>query len=452
MALKLGAGTPNGLGKLIWPLIGLVLVARLGSSQYAHGPDGVLEVEAYYLSMPKSEQSVLGLHMMTGVLLMGFGVFQFWPAFRKRFRKLHRLGGAIYLLAATVSLSMSSYYLYVTDVKDIFNEWIFATGLWMMVVIATSSLLAAGVAILKKHVGLHLGWQAVAFGTFLTAPIQRIYWIGMAPFSGEATFNEMNILVNVSLFAHAFLGSYLIFLMNRSASMVRVSSKPAHFSEAFESLLDKIWGGTLILLMAVTVAFFMGGVGVEQVATNWSLMKPEIGAWHDQVFAGWAAWLWVFSTLIFVVCGVIFTRDVDRSNDKSLWLLFLIAGASICLLAANWAVDLGKPSHEVSVAGVMYGYQAFFLLGFLLAIFWMKAQGNLEMVKELLYFALLLALAPAMMWLSLLVIGAVGLAPSEYDVAGHGYQAASATALMAPMLVGMVRAMYSAYSRQFAIN
>ena len=196
-------------------------IERLHSSQYANSDDSVMPTERHYISMSDGQRNRLSLHMMLGLVLMTFGFFQFLPAFRRRFRMAHRVMGVLYVIAGFTSMAMSGSHLFSNRVSDIFNEYVFYMGLWVMLVIAVTGLSAAGYAIWRKNIAAHLGWQALAFGSFLTAPIQRIYWVGMAPFAGDATFNEMNILLNVSLFAQAFLAAYLLFCSNRGGSPVR---------------------------------------------------------------------------------------------------------------------------------------------------------------------------------------------------------------------------------------
>ena len=200
------------------------LMARLSSSDYAYGDDGLQDTQIYYFSMPESRRTVLSTHMMLGMVLMTAGFLQFWPAFRRRFRKTHRLLGAVYVLAAFASMTLSGIHLVNSGIANTFNTFVFHVGLWVMLVGVVVSVSMAGIALLRKDIARHLGWQALGFGFLLTAPLQRIDWLALSTVAGDASFNEMNILVNTILFVQATLAGYWLFRVNRGSSPLRASA------------------------------------------------------------------------------------------------------------------------------------------------------------------------------------------------------------------------------------
>lgn len=428
-------------------------VAKLGSEQYAYSTDSILPTESHYLSMGHTKQAVLSTHMMSGFLIMVLGVFQFWPAFRRKHRTLHRIGGGLYVLAALVSLSMSARHLLTTSVEQIYSEWVFQMGLTILVLVASVALVIAGVAIFKRQIGIHLGWQAVAFGAFLTAPIQRVCWLLMAPMAGDSTFNEMNIIINVSLLAMAFLAAYLIFLMNRHASNLRPSATVPEAS-AKTGILLRTFGWSMLATGQGIVGFvYVAGHGLGQFEPTAQAMMPAAAQWHDGVVQGLSAQVFGLSTVVFVLAAaaLAFGREA-HFKQPALWWVLGVSGLVVCSIQLAWAWQLGRPDHSHSLGGAFYGFAGAMLASLSLWAIALRFSDRKELAVEVLRFALLMALAPALLWYQLIVGHASGFVPSQYTALGHGYQYAAAVGLSMPFVIGLVWAIHSEYTKRFAIN
>lgn len=432
----------------------LNLVARFGNTDYAYGNDSIMETSRHYYEMSEQKRSALSTHMMLGMVLMATGFFQFWPGFRRKHRKIHRILGVTYILTAFTSMSMSSYYLLNNKVADTYSQYAFHMGLSFLVVLSIFSISMAGYSIYKKNIAAHLGWQAIAFGCFLTAPIQRIYWIGMAPFAESASFNEMNIIVNVSLVAQAMLVAYLLFYFNRASSPLRSAPVNNH-SVGKDSRFEKLFGYSVIAITVFILFYFyvfMQGMGssewLKQVVPNSALV------WHDTIFESVWHYMFFIATslvIVFSIRELMFTQD-GLNNHRHYWVIIVIASLVGSLIQLMWGFRLGLPTQEYSLAGSFYAYSGLLQFFFTLFFIYRSSIKQLTAMKEALWFVLLLALAPAIKVLVLYVIHIFTLVPELYIAGGHGYQLAAAFALLVPVLSGLLIAVYSAETKRYEIN
>ncbi|MFD2177180.1 DUF2306 domain-containing protein [Veronia pacifica] len=432
----------------------LDLVAELGSHQYAYGRDSLMSTEKHYHAMPKTERYVLSTHMMLGLVIMAAGVFQFIPAFRRQFRLAHRLLGVLYVGAAMASMSMSSYYLFVTKISDVYSTWFFYWGLWILVVVSVSGMTIAGYSILKRDITRHMGWQAIAFGAFLTAPIQRFLWIGLGPISGESSFNEMNIAVNISLLAIASLCGYLIFVANRAASPLKRSKVQTAADNAATPPLQtavKLTAGSMLLFMAYF--YFVSG-GFLSSPTIMQLMPVSAASMHDTIMAPLSTSLLVIAAAVIVSLGVKLLLSSSEHFEKNHFLVkpIFVAALVAGLILCNWGYQLGLPTHEKVVAGAYYMTTGLFTLAFALYLGVSYLKANIGLVRESLFFVILLAVSPALQFIALFITSWMAFVPDPYRLEGHGYQLAAAFALATPILIPFLVAIYSRYTNRFSIH
>ena len=428
------------------------LMARLSSSDYAYGDDGLQDTQIYYFSMPESRRTVLSTHMMLGMVLMTAGFLQFWPAFRRRFRKTHRLLGAVYVLAAFASMTLSGIHLVNSGIANTFNTFVFHVGLWVMLVGVVVSVSMAGIALLRKDIARHLGWQALGFGFLMTAPLQRIDWLALSTVAGDASFNEMNILVNTILFVQATLAGYWLFRVNRGSSPLRASAtlalKPI-------SLLMQRSGYVLLaalalvwLLPAMTLASLADLPVVERMVPVAPL------SWLTDVIDGGT--LMLFAVAVTALMLTAWTQLANLRNgieSKPMTTQVLRISAVIAAaLSLYWGYQLGMPSHAHSVAGGGFALLGLLLTFFLLQLGKAQRQGERGKAVEWLQFLLLSATTPALLLINLWLLDLTAAVPSLYLGKGAGYELATISAVFTPVLIGFLLSVYSAETNRYRIN
>lgn len=419
------------------------VMASLSSSRYAFGLDGIMETELYYYTMSAIRRTVLSTHMMLGLVLMSCGFLQFWPWFRRRYPKVHRRVGFVYIGAAYASMFMSGTHLLATGIANTFDHFVFHVGLWMLLVGVVVSVTMATIAIARGDVVRHAGWQALGFGFLLTAPLQRLDWLVLSMVAGNRSFNEMNILVNVLLFVQAALCGYALFALNRPSIARQTGGTlwgPAR-SRASQLMfvgLTAVW--VLPALVAGTPAAFTSAQ---------RLMPPEALTWLAQHVSGLS--LRVFAGVVPALAGSawLLSRAIHEGRRVSPRLAGLTASSATVagVLSLTWAYQLGLPSHDRSLAGG--GFAAFAAVLLLFAGLFLRAYrcGAIEKTQEWLQFLLLFSSAPGLFVVGLWLMDASSAVPMPYRADGDGYELAVAFALVSPVTTGHLLSMSSGEKR-----
>jgi hypothetical protein len=310
----------------------------------------------------------------------------------------------------------------------------------------------AGIALLRKDIARHLGWQALGFGFLMTAPLQRIDWLALSTVAGDASFNEMNILVNTILFVQATLAGYWLFRVNRGSSPLRASA-----TLALKPISQAMQRSGYVLLAALALVWLLPALTLDSLADlpvveRMVPMAPL--SWLTGVVDGGT--LMLFAVAVTVLMLTAWTQLANLRNGieskpmttQLLRISTLIAAA----LALYWGYQLGMPSHAHSAAG-----GGFALLGLLLAFFMLqlgKAQRQGEQGKavEWLQFLLLSATTPALLLINLWLLDLTGAVPSLYLGKGAGYELATISAIFTPVLIGFLLSVYSAETNRYRIS
>ncbi len=428
------------------------LMARLSSSTYAFGEDGLQDTTIYYFSMSETGRTVLSTHMMLGLVLMGAGFLQFWPFLRRRYRKAHRVIGVVYVLTAFTSMTLSGIHLVNTGIANTFHTYVFHMGLWLMLVGVVISLSMAGLALIRKDIARHMGWQALGFGFLLTAPLQRFDWLALSMVAGEASFIEMNILVNTMLLIQASLAGYWLFRANRASSPLR-SAEPAVLAPP-SATLQRLGYGLLGGLALIGLYPALSGASLSELPVFARVVQPQALDWLSSVVHGGS--LLVFATAVSVLMLAAWALLIRlRSGTAQAPItagLVTICAVAVAAMAFYWAYQLGMPSHERSVGG-----GGFAMLGLVLALFVVRLaraqrQGERGKAVEWLRFLLLAATSPALLMINLWLIDLVGFIPVEYLAINAGYELAIAGALMTPVLWGFLMSVYSEETARYRIS
>lgn len=426
------------------------LMAQLSSSAFAYGDDGLLETELYYYSMSDSRRTVLSTHMMLGLVLMATGFLQFWPAFRRRFRKTHRVLGVVYVLAAFTSMTMSGIHLVNTGVANTYDNYVFHVGLWIMLVGVVVSLSMAGLAILRRDIARHLGWQALGFGFLMTAPLQRIDWLALSTVAGETSFNEMNMLVNTVLFAQAILAGYALFRLNRDSSPVRrdavagVTPMSANAVRVVYLVLAAL--ALLTLLPALTVT------PLADLTMMQRMVPASALAWLSAVVGGATGMLFSAATAALLLSGFAQLRALRAGNVVSRAAVMVTSALVVGVMALVWAWQLGMPSHAHSIAGGAFAVLGTCILFFLERYLQARRKGQQGKALEWLQFLLLSALSPALMLVNLWLFDVTSAVPQPYLGNGDGYELASIGALFTPLLAGFLLSVYSRETDRYRVS
>jgi Ca2+/Na+ antiporter len=256
------------------------IAAKSGTEKFVFGSDSAMDAYIHYFQMNNTDKFVLSSHMMLGMMIMTFGALQFWPAFRKRYPKTHRYTGMIYLTAAFSSMGLSIHHLIETGPDKTYGSFTFFIGLWILAIGSIGALIAAIYYIKKKDIMRHMGWQALAFCFFMTAPLQRVNWIILPYFfAGHTSFNEMNYLVNVVLLIEAVLMGYVLFYANRSSISKQANTamtSPSEMHKPLRSLLGGVVATAAAIACVLFIAYFVVSPGFSNHAATISLFPSSL--------------------------------------------------------------------------------------------------------------------------------------------------------------------------------
>lgn len=428
------------------------VLAELSSSDYAYGEDGISDTNIYYFSMSETRRNILSTHMMLGFVLMVAGFLQFWPAFRRRYRKAHRMLGGLYIIAAITSMAMSGHHLISSGIENTYNTFVFHIGLWIMLVGVLLSLTMAGIALFKKDIARHLAWQALGFGFLLTAPLQRMDWLILSSIADGVSFNEMNLMVNTILFAQATMGGLCLFWLNRASSPLTGSTK-LEFNPV--NAFWKFTGFAAILLSALILILpVLADIRITEINLLQRVTPESPLTWLATLLE--SSWLPVFvvSWAVLMVAGWSQLVSLRAGVQSSLLThrITLASAIAVSFLSFYGAYQLGMPSHEHSSAGSGLGVLGALLLIFSILVKRSSINAEVGKVVESLQLLLLCATAPIMFVVNCVAFGAMDVVPAEYLARSAAYEISVIGAIFSPLVLGGLLSFYSAETARYRVN
>lgn len=432
----------------------LTLIAELESDKYAYSSESLMPQEHHYHTLPDEQKTVLSTHMMLGLFVLITGFVQFVPAIRRNYRTAHRVIGLVYLATALSSMSLSAYYLYITEVENIYNTFVFYIALWDLTIATVACLLIAMFYIVKRDIARHLGWQALAFCFLLSAPIQRFEWFALAPFSDGLSFNNMNVAVNVVLWAQLCCLGYLLFCLNRASSPKQILA-----TRGIQLNLVAFPARCLFALIAFLVAcfeliFYGLSSGMSSLSRVVYVATQSASVAHDVIFDSGLNFPMALCSigLIFVATKCLLsTRDNQKVKPFEASLILAMSLILVAIFIV-WGYQIGLPSDTKSVGGAFYSGLGVLLFVFTVYFVWSCTSRKIEYARESLLFVLFLAFAPAIQFLLLGMFSIMDNVPEEYRLLGHAYQGTSTFALFLPLFFAFLISIYSRHTNSYKIN
>jgi hypothetical protein len=425
------------------------IMAKVGGTYYGYGSNGGTEPLRYYASMDATEKSVLSVHMALGGACLVLGVFQFWPAFRRNYRKAHRALGGLYILSAYTMVAASAYHLLHTRIEDTFQGFTFHLQLWFLVISTTITQTLAIYHIKKRNFALHFGFQAYTFAAFLSAPLQRLDWVILGAVWPHLTLGEVNNMVNLAGFWQCLLAAYVIYVWNRETSPLRpqMAVQPAKGAGEVRFFWALALAGA-----TTTVALFLVWPGLGHWSVARSIVPASTLAAEAALFADRTLQNLVFSaaTCAAILSGMWLLMN-DAANRRARNIFYV--GAVISgLIQLSWGWQLGEPSLKVIAGGGFYTISGISLLGFALVALWAERRGREAWWRELMVYGVNFAFAPALLLWMHAIWYALGVVPQRYVDIGHAYILAAGGAILSPTLHGLFGAFTSTETRSRAIN
>lgn len=436
------------------------LMAAATRDSYSYGADSLFQTAVYYTQMPVLNKVVLSFHMFLGGLCMVLGGSQFWPAFRRRFPRIHRAFGMVFVVTAQAAMVLSMTYLLRTDPADTYGQLVFHVGLWVLAVGVTLSLWMAMWHVWKRQFAQHQAWMGLAYGFLLTAPLLRYDWILLGMLFPGASMNEANYAGMMLLIPQSFLFGYALVCLNRWRAAPRAGLQPLPLGDAVRAALPRWWpllAALCLALAALTLHYYVFTPGMAGAPWAQALVPRGVILNELRVYTAQPVVTALFALLVAGVLGLapFFIRQAFRHPQgtadllpllrrQALWLAGL--GAAASGLALVLAADIGAPSHATLSGGTLYALTGLAGLAFSLLLAQAAWRQRLALVKEWGLFTVLTLASAPLFYVVLAALGAIGL-PPQYIATGHAYLLAAGF-VPGFLLFGFIYAIYGSASRE----
>jgi hypothetical protein len=124
---------------------------------------------------------VMLIHTTLGGLALALGIFQLSGRLRRRWPVAHRWTGRVYLVLVAISMVAALTFLITAGPADHFGAPAFDLQLWALALGTLGTAALGFVAIRRRNIVAHQAWMGMNIALMLTAPLLRVFWIGMKP-------------------------------------------------------------------------------------------------------------------------------------------------------------------------------------------------------------------------------------------------------------------------------
>ncbi|TAK93373.1 MAG: DUF2306 domain-containing protein [Aquabacterium sp.] len=420
----------------------------------------LIEHGLYLAQMPKLNQVLLASHIFTGVACMLLGGWQFWPAFRKRFMRLHRMIGGIYIVTVPISVLLSFAYLTVTAPHNLYTRLAAWVALWLFGTVALFSVAAAVHALRQKRIHEHMGYMALSFACMLVAPILRLNWVMLAWLFPHIDQETLSLVTMGIMMPECLLIGYGLIQVNRQYERAMTRRTPSDLTRSIQQAFQRampLWYALALGALLISVVHFGAGLGMSSTDSAHKLVNTALLERESTVLQAHPLIRNVFalSVGLALLLGLhLFNRMLNRAPSQTgtghlhgaarrVLMLSLMAGASAIYL--GWHIGLA-PAQQWLSGGTLYTTSGLLILAFSGLLAGNMAKGHLPMMKESLAFLLsVLPFAPLLLvnlwllqWLPI---------PADYIQQGQAYVLA-AGACGVPMFAAMFHAVLGQAGRE----
>jgi hypothetical protein len=429
-------------------------IRKLSSVEYAYGEESY--IEPYIVNNNKTvvEKKNFGFHMICGAISLMMGFFQFWPYFRRKFRRVHRVFGSIFI-GSGVSLCLSVFfYLAWSGPEKTYEALTGQVGLYTLSGVTLMSIGISVFYLFKRQYNKHMGWMAIALGSFLTAPFQRYDWLVLAAMDTGQTHAVINGLVDGVLYTQAYLVAYLIFFMNRHYSPIRNNYTPS-----LQLSVMKKYGIIVLSALGIISVFYyyvfsqgMADSGfVLSVVNEKAFIKETAvifnqGAMMPFMFAAFSALIMWLGALL-----VIKQQPLKQCANYKHYI-YVLAGFGLGYIEISWGFNIGYPTMLNSPGGGHYVLWGILHLGFSTAVLYASLQNKQSLLNE--WFKMLWILSffsVAIFWMAG-TISVLDVVPQQYVDSRHLSVLLVAGVTEVIFLLAMLSAIYGGATEERAIH
>lgn len=414
-------------GLEIWGLSKMTEASRFSESR-------LLEHGIYFTTMPKYNQILMLIHILFGSFCMLFGSLQFWPTFRKKYMKAHRVIGVIYIITVPISVVTSLMYLANTAPHYIYDHLVAWIALWLFGFFALLSIFMAVRSLSKKRIFEHQAWMAASFACLMVAPMLRWDWALLAQIFPKIDQETLNLVTMGIMLPETILIGYGLILINRQYQRPMKQRKLHTFAEksfkVFQQILPVLYF-LATLIIATNIYYFVLKEGLASFSYAEKLL-PKLLIQKEQEILNSSTLL----TGLFAIClglalilglylfsNLLKIKNPDELSSKKIRLSqilvisVLVAGS----ISIYFGLNIGLQTHNaIFSGGTMYSVCGALIFIFGVALSAATRLKNLAYMKEMLVFLLCLLPFTALFLLTLYVLSFLPI-PTDYINVGQGF-------------------------------
>ncbi len=425
---------------------------------------GLSDLFVYYGRMPSSHAVILAVHTVMAGFCMLAGALQFWPAFRRRWPRVHRAIGVTYILTVTVAAVSAMAYMAVTPPDAIFVGLTGVIAEWSIAILILLTMALAMWHLRQRRIAQHQAFMALNFGLLMVQPLLRWDWAALHAFVPAVDLNTLTLATLMFLAPQGALIGYALLWFNRWSQRMRPQPAVLPMADAVRGLLQRGW--PLMVAASVLGAGLMlwtqgfspeltrapSAVHVAPAAVLAHQAQALSGQDTGRLLLMLGAALTMLATPGFVRAG--FAGVVQQASVALRGSAALMA-AGLALVGAvqwHWGSVVGLPAGQVALAGgAHFATLGALSLGFAALLGGAALAGRASYIKEWGVFVALLAWAPLGMRGLLWLMAQLPL-PAHWLASGQFYLLASAGPALVVVLLALTYVAHGQASRErFAV-
>lgn len=425
---------------------------------------GLSDLFVYYGRMPSSHALILAVHTVMAGFCMVAGALQFWPAFRRRWPRIHRGIGVTYIVTVAVATVSAMVYMAVTPPDAIFVGLTGVVAEWAIAVLILVTMALAMWHLRQRRIAQHQAFMALNFGLLMVQPLLRWDWAALDVFFPAVDLNTLNLATLMFLAPQGALIGYALLWFNRWSQRMRPQPAALAVADATRAAVQRAW--PLVAMASVAGAAWMAwtqGLSPElsRAPSALSVVPEAVLAHQAQALSGQVAarWWMVLGVALTLLATPGFVRaafsGVVQHASGPLRLNAGLMAAGLGLLGAvqwHWGGLLGLPAGQVALAGgAHFATLGALSLGFAALLGGAVLLGRVSYIKEWGVFVALLAWVPLGMRGLLWLMAQLPL-PAPWLASGQFYLLASAGPAFVAVLIALTVAAHGQASRErFAV-
>ena len=309
------------------------LQAMLTTAAVGHDyATGARSVDAVRAADYMHNRQILLMHTTLGGIALTLAMFQFSARLRQRYPAVHRWMGRVYMVLMTLAMFGSLNFLVRTHPVPVWGGLAFDLQLWALALSTLASGWLALWAIRHRYVVTHQAWIGVNIALMLTAPLLRVFWIGIGPLWHKADLLSNLGAGSISLTIVAPGGAAIAFMLARARLPIQRSAAPDG------SMADSL---TIALLAIAGIVVF--ALKCRTLPANFPY---ELLSMHLVPLVGYSLLCWI---------GYANARSNGQAFAAWQWRVLLI-GAACVPIAVNlawWAGELVLAQSDAFLASTM---------------------------------------------------------------------------------------------------